>query len=147
MYYFQIPNFDAGDYTVTAVSLQHENDTSYRSRWDFKTYAIAKAIAASANEYKSNNADADRFIAVDKGEFTGPRYDVIRVPAIGDEVSKGFNGDYYPEGKITTISTSLRRVETSTGCVFWRVRESACWRSNQTWSMVGGHINERNPSF
>lgn len=113
-----------------------------QSRWDFKTIEMAEKVAQDATTLMG-----DLYIATDAGEFSGPRYDVIRAPKVGDKVSRAFNGDSYPAGEIVKVSTSLRRVQTSTGVVFWRDKQSARWVSNGTWSMTGGHEERRNPEF
>lgn len=76
-----------------------------------------------------------------------PRYAVVEVPAVGDEVSYGFNGDYYPDGKVIRVSRTFV-VTTSTGNRYYRRGLTGTWKqSGGTWSLVRGHINERNPSF
>lgn len=77
----------------------------------------------------------------------GPHLNIIAAPTVGAEVSYAFNGDCTPCGVITKVSKSLRRVETSTGKVFYRLKETAIWMSDKTWSMVYGHRHERNPEF
>lgn len=91
------------------------------------------------------------WLEVDSGPNVSPRYDVMIAPKVGDVVSYGFNGDYYPAGSITKVSDSKRRVE-ATGedgrvRVFWRLRNTAVWKFDSTWSMCGGRHDERNPSF
>jgi hypothetical protein len=73
--------------------------------------------------------------------------DIGEAPAVGDEVSYAFNGDYYPCGTIKSISASFRLIITTEGQKFYRRRESACWKYNGVWSMVDGHREELNPHF
>lgn len=113
-----------------------------RNRNDLGCMAEAKAFALYATELTG-----EQFIPVDRGSSHHPRYDFVKAPKVGEEVSYAFNGDYYPCGKITKVSASLRRVETSEGRVFWRRKLTASWINNGTWSMVQGHIDRRNPSF
>lgn len=87
------------------------------------------------------------YIPCDLGEYTSPRYDIIHSHKVGDPVSKGLNGDYYPEGTITSVSASQRLIKTSTGLKFYRYKQSSSWLSDGVWFLVRGHINERNPSF
>jgi hypothetical protein len=92
----------------------------------------------------------NEFLATDAGAHVSPRYDVQRTPKLGEPVSYSFNGDTYPCGHITKISAfPHRRIEATdeTGkvCVFWRLKETGCWKYNRTWSLVGGHREERNP--
>lgn len=114
----------------------------YENRNDWRTMARAEQVASELNE-KFGNC----FMAVDYGPCVWPRYDVIMKPKVGDEVSKYFNGDSTPEGTITKVSSTMKRIETSTGMVFYRKRKSGCWVANGTWSMTQGHHHSRNPSF
>lgn len=111
-------------------------------RHDIVSLDHAKKLAAAAYALTGK-----LHMGIDNGECVWPRYDVIEAPVIGDEVSYAFNGDYYPCGTITKISASMRRVETSTGTVFYRRKLSGRWVYNGTWSMVHGHISKLNPSF
>lgn len=80
----------------------------------------------------------------------GPRagtshpWDVIREPVVGDLVSYGFNGDWYPCGTVTRVLKT--KLETSDGTVFRR-NGMGFWKHNQTWSLGFGVIDERNPEF
>jgi len=87
------------------------------------------------------------YIPTDAGAHVSPRYDVIEAPRVGEEVSRAFNGDYYPAGKIVKVSASMRRVETVQGIVFYRRGNSAQWLNNGTWTMVSGVVDKRNHSF
>jgi len=76
-------------------------------------------------------------------------YKVVRMPHVGDDVSMGFNGDYYPCGKISKISKTYFKITTDTGTTFTRVGPS-CWKhggKDGTFSLINGTIDERNPSF
>ena len=84
-------------------------------------------------------------LACDNGRNVYPRYDVIEAPKVGDKVSRTINGDYYPEGEIVHVSASKKVVRTSTGLRFDRKGTTASWRNKGTWTLVAGHINERNP--
>lgn len=95
---------------------------------------------------KLTKSEGTLFIGIDRGEWVSPRFDVMRAPAVGDAVSKSFNGDTYPVGHVVSISKTMKRITTSTGDVFHRRRESGSW-SDGTFSMVQGHISELNPSF
>lgn len=148
MLYFQIDP-TAAETVVTGVASELTNeqhqDQTWKSRWDFKHETYAEIVATAATKFA--NDPGVTYIAVDSGPNVSPRFDVIQAPRVGDLVSKGFNGDYYPEGEIVKISGSLRRIETSTRAVFYRVRQSGAWRSQGTWSMVQGHHTDKNPSF
>lgn len=89
------------------------------------------------------------FLPVDQGPCVSPRYEVIEAPAVGDEVSKGFNGDYYPVGKIVKISDSYRviSVDGPRGKMkFYRKGESSGW-SCKGWGLVRGVHDRMNPEF
>jgi hypothetical protein len=86
------------------------------------------------------------YIATDAGEWCSPRYDVIKAPQMLDPVSYAFNGDAYPCGHIKTISKTMKKITTTTGETFYRRRNTGAW-TMRCWSMVQGHIEERNPHF
>ena len=116
--------------------------SGWMTRHDFKSMDQAGEIAKSATEVTGK-----LYLPVDAGSGVWPRFDVIEAPAVGDEVSYAFNGDYYPCGTIKSISASFRLITTTEGQKFYRRRESACWKYNGVWSMVDGHRKELNPSF
>jgi hypothetical protein len=116
--------------------------SGWMTRHDFKSMDHAGEIAKSATE-----ATGKLHLPVDSGSGVWPRFDVIEAPAVGDDVSYAFNGDYYPCGQIKSISASFRLITTTEGQKFYRRRESACWKYNGVWSMVDGHREELNPSF
>lgn len=64
---------------------------------------------------------------------------------VGDKVSKGFNGDCYPEGEIVRI-TPTGIVKTNTGETFRPVKGGG-HRAGGTWWLVPGHVSKQNPSF
>jgi len=108
------------------------------NRNDWPTINHAKAVADALG--------AD-YIATDAGPYVSPRYDVIKLPKVGDEVSYTFNGDHYPCGTVASISTSMRIVTTTEGQKFYRVRDTGCWKYNKTWSLEMGHVSKLNPEF
>ena len=112
--------------------------------------------ATSANTLAAAFGKENRYFASDRGAAVSPRYAVVQRPQIGDKVSQGFNGDYYPAGEITSISRSMNRIETSAGYVFTRrkpyrasISNSAMWRvkGSECFTMVRGHIARRNMEF
>jgi hypothetical protein len=115
-------------------------------RNDIESWEEAQAIASAANAFCGS---PDAWIATDAGEWVSPRYDVIEAPKVGQFVSKGFNGDYYPLGTITKISHDFKRVtvenENGTKYVFYRKKMSGVWLLNRMWGLVCGSVNERNP--
>ncbi len=87
------------------------------------------------------------YLAADEGPGVSPRYRIVKAPAIGEKVSKSFNGDTYPCGEIVKI-TPTWIVTTSTGQKFRRWKESGGWREQgRGFWMVPGHIYEQNPHF
>lgn len=117
-------------------------DDRFENRNDWKSFERVTEIAAQLTE-----ATGVTYLPTDSGPNVSPRYDVIAAPVVGAEVSKAFNGDYYPEGVIVSISKTFKRVETSTGAVFFRRKNSGAWIENGTWCMVEGHVSRMNPSF
>lgn len=134
---------------VVAAYVVENPDFNHRSielenRNDWKSIQEADAVAHFLPGY----------IATDAGAHVSPRYDVQRLPAVGDLVSYAFNGDSYPCGKITRVSGEAggyRRIEATdengVKRVFHRRRASGSWIKDQTWSLVQGHHNKRNPEF
>ena len=118
------------------------NDMEWHSSTEFESLDEVTDIAKQLSEKYS-----ETFLPVDMGLHYYPRYDIIRAPKIGDKVSYAFNGDYYPCGEISRVSPTFKKVTTSTGRTFYRQRQTGCWKSNGTWSMVRGHIDRLNPHF
>jgi len=118
---------------------------------DCQNIYAAKHLAERMTEYTG-----DKYIPIDRGDYIRPRFDIMEAPKVGHEVSKGFNGDYYPCGEIVRISPSMARIETSDGTVFTRrkmagasVKHSSVWKvaNSGAFALVRGHINKRNPHF
>lgn len=127
---------------LATKSEQAEMGSSIQSRWDWATLERAQELATQVTE-----AEGKLFIATDAGTGVSPRFDVIEAPRVGDEISYSFNGDTTPDGKIISISKSLRLIISSTGSRYYRKNQSGCWQKGRMWSMVTGHIEERNPHF
>lgn len=140
-------SFDNARATLAAMNTGQPGSTKLVSRHELKSLDDAEKLAREANLFGMLFTPAKTYLATDAGGHTSPRFDVIEAPRIGDRVSAYFNGDSYPEGTITKISDSYRRIETSTGKVFWRRRNSGSWISGRTWSMSRGWTDKRNPSF
>lgn len=120
-----------------------ENRAMWIARHEMVDLDYAKRIAAEATELTGT-----LHVGIDNGSNVWPRFDVAVAPAVGDKVSQGFNGDYYPDGVIVHVTPgTLRQVKTDTGSTYFRHKESGCWRKDGTWSLVPGHRNERNPHF
>jgi hypothetical protein len=109
---------------------------------DFPSYGSAQAISVYLTAMSGRT-----YLPTDEGPGCSPRYRIIEAPQVGDEVSKGFNGDYYPVGKITRI-TPTWQVTTDQGNKFRRYKNTSGWRAEGgTWWMVNGVHDERNPHF
>lgn len=108
------------------------------SRWDWKTMGDACRIACLLGS---------EYIPTDAGPNVSPRYDVIKLPQVGDKVSYAFNGDSYPCGTIKSISESKKLIVTTEGQKFYRRRNTGSWVYNGTWSLQAGHCYKQNPSF
>lgn len=134
----------AADGTCLGVSESLPADFSDR-RWlnrnDLKSFEQAEEIAAAA----SRNDSGRVFVATDTPSSL-PRFDVVEVPKVGDPVSKGFNGDYYPCGTVAKVSPDYRIVTTSDGQRFFRRRKTGVWLCSM-WYLVEGHISQWNPEF
>ena len=70
---------------------------------------------------------------------------------VADQVSYCFNGDCYPDGTVERITKSGKYLYTTSGKKYVLVRgpSSNCYRSigGNTWALVKGVHNFRNPSF
>lgn len=139
MLYFELQSGKA----VRATSENPKNYSGYTCRIDFKSMSDAESIADDLNDI----AGEELFIATDGGQGLYPRWDVVRLPQIGDEVSYAFNGDYYPDGTVTRISESKRVITTSSGKRYYRFRLTGTWLHSHMWSLVPGHVDRRNPHF
>jgi hypothetical protein len=140
MLYFDRVTFEP---TETLTHDQRRLD-SHTYRGDFKSLDDAAVYANGATK-----ATGEQYFAIDQGSSHYPRFDVIRAPAVGDDVSYAFNGDYYPAGKINKISKSYRRVSTDAGRTFFRRSPTkGSWvLQGGTFCMVRGTISKWNPSF
>lgn len=127
---------------VIAISDRPENLNGWVCRSDWSTFEAAHEVAEAASIF-----EGVEYIAIDRGAYTSPRFDVIRAPQVLDPVSYSFNGDSYPCGYIKTISKSLKKITTTTGETFYRRKQTGAWLMNRQWSMIAGHIEERNPHF
>ena len=139
-------NFTYEDGKLVAVSTELGRRPETINRNDFGCLDTARTVAAEATALTGRI-----HLGIDKGDYTSPRYDVIEAPAVGQEVSYAFNGDYYPAGKIVRVSAGprYRRVQTDRGVVFWRTGDtSGRWaKAGGTWTMVAGTHSRLNPEF
>lgn len=139
MLYFKV------DTDNQVVAIRHQKPSHHAgwiTRHDFESMDHATDIAKSVTQITGK-----LHLPVDGGSGVWPRFDVIEAPAVGNDVSYAFNGDYYPCGQIKSISANHRVITTTEGQKFYRRAESGCWKYNRTWSLVSGHRSELNPSF
>jgi len=121
---------------------EQQQDCSWQERWNWKDFETVTTIATYLTAMTG-----DIYLPVDRTESTSPRYDVMKAPKVGDQVSYGFNGDYYPDGEIVKI-TKTYQITTSSGNTYRRRKHNAGWlKSGGTWGLVQGHIDEQNPHF
>jgi hypothetical protein len=113
------------------------------ARHDIKDFAAAETLAAARTA-----ETGVQHIAVDDGANRWPRYNVVEAPKVGEFVSQGFNGDYYPVGKIVKIGANYKNITCDDGSVFRRVKQTGGWKlSKSCFWMVKGNRDARNPSF
>ena len=65
---------------------------------------------------------------------------------IGDEISYGFNGDFYHCGQVDRISKTGKIIYSNMGDKFVRQRDGY-YKRNQTWTLVHGIHDDQNPHF
>lgn len=131
------------------TSEQHA-DPSWQGPWDYGYKTSLEHVQALAADL--TKLTGTTYVGTDAGEHVSPRFGVVAVPKVGDEVSRSFNGDTYPCGKIIKVSDSLRRVvtrdESGREFIFNRKKETGAWvQTGGTWSLIPGHVSELNPHF
>jgi hypothetical protein len=127
---------------ATQLVAQQHSDPTWQSRWDWKDFETVSRLSRYITAMTARD-----YLPIDNGPHHSPRYDIINAPAVGDEVSYGFNGDYYPDGTIVKITPTFQ-VTTSTGHTYRRKGLTSGWyQPGGTWGMVAGHIYEQNPHF
>lgn len=139
--YVKLLNGRPVEVAETLTAEQHQ-DRTWTARWDWKTFEMVQTIASYATAMTGTS-----YLPIDNGTSVSPRYDIMKCPKVGDKVSYGFNGDYYPDGEIVKISPKLM-ITTSTGNTYRRRGSTSSWtQPGGTWGLVAGHVDERNPSF
>lgn len=119
-----------------------ESHDQWQSQHDWTSLEQVQALALYVTAMTG-----EAHVGTDAGDHVSPRYNICRLPQIGDRVSYGFNGDFYPDGEIVKISKNLQ-VTTSSGRRYRRQGNSARWLVvGGTWALVAGHVSALNPSF
>lgn len=113
---------------------------SYQCRVDWANREQAEFVAKEINEIYG--FQTPRYYVVDYGPNCSPRWDVVRDFQVDEFVSRGFNGDYYPEGVV--VKKTRTSFTTSTGLTF-RKNRAGFYLYDRMWAAVHGHKNERNP--
>ncbi len=132
------------DETIVVVSTPDNKmpDSEWNRPSACKSLLEAVELAMTCTE-----SFGEQYIGVDEGPNVLPRFGIDKLITVGEIVSYGFNGDYYPCGTVTKISKTFRKIETSDGSVFHRRKNTNGWFKDGTWCLVVGYYNERNPSF
>ena len=131
--------------TLASITHVYHDGTSALWWGDVRTKEQAEAIMA---EMQAAEPDA-LFLVCEARYFRRSEFKVVKAPAVGDDVSRGFNGDYYPCGKVTYVTAKTAAVvRTSNGLEFRRRKNTSSWlQTGGTWSLISGIYDERNPSF
>lgn len=118
--------------------------TRHASGREIESFEAAEELAALMTEDRGT-----LWLATDSGRGVWPRYRVMEAPKVGDAVSMGFNGDYYPEGEIASISKTYYAITTTTGKTFRRVKKTGSWKlpNGNPFCLVPGHRREWNREF
>lgn len=125
---------------VTNSYIKYEDGTNDR----ITTFERAQSVAARLNSERPGTV----WLPVDRGSHVSPQFTVIQFTIkVGDEVSMGFNGDYYPQGKVARVSKDYKIVTLENGKRFFRRKQTESWKFDGTWGLVRGVFDERNPSF
>lgn len=149
--------YNAGLYERVGIKRINRDIMDEEDRCVFNGRWIIGRIASYAQAVETAKVLTEKygvpFLGEDRGEWTRPQFAVIAGFQVGEPVSYGFNGDYYPCGFITSISgiDGNRKIEATDNRshkrLFWRRRKTASWVHDQTWGLVHGWHNELNPSF
>lgn len=129
---------DATDHTT--IETWHAAGDTIVSRAHWCTLTAAEQVAADLNIV----AGSTLYLAIDNGAHVYPRFDVIRIPRVGDKVSYTYNGDTYPDGEVVRVGPTFHRITTSTGRVYHRGRKGGYWLHRGMWRLIPGHVSTTN---
>jgi len=120
-----------------------ETKYTHASFWNLKTFADAEVLAEQVSKEKGYV-----HLAYDYGTNVSPRYGIVAPPKVGEDISYAFNGDYYPDGQVKSVSANCRVITTTGGHTFYRRLRTPNWKmAGGTWFLVKGHRNDKNPCF
>lgn len=122
---------------ICGVISQSIEGSTARGDWHDYSAEQMDALAEEVSEYMGRP-----FVAVERDGY--PKNDIVPVPRVGDPISYGFNGDYYPCGRISRVSPTGKVITSTQGHKFYRRGKTSKWRYNKFWSLVRGHISEWN---
>lgn len=143
--------FNTGAREVLGIAHAPDEETvrDARNGW-FRDRRIATFEEAIIVADKLTEQFGMVFLPEDRGSNVSPRFGIFRAFRVGEPVSYGFNGDFYPAGVITAISKSGRVITTKNPCTstekkFYRRKLTASWKHNGMWTLVSGFHREQNP--
>lgn len=139
-------NFSTGEYNdyTSKPTVEQLRVSAWECSHDWLTFSEAEKVANDLTK----NIPGENFLAIDRGPNVAPEFDVIVAPEVGDFVSRTFNGDYYPDSEIVSISKTYKKITTSSGSVYYRRRLTGTWvEKGGTFVMIKGYHDRRNWSF
>ncbi len=144
MYYFYCVGDLDGDFDVVDVlpATDHAagpTSSIQVSRAQIKTKAWGEKLLAKVREFTKTD-----FILTEDSGY--PKFDIVRAPQVGDFVSRGYNGDHYPDSEIVRISPTGKVITTASGKKYYGSREIGKWKSG-AFSLMRGYHDRRNPCF
>jgi hypothetical protein len=121
-----------------SIDLRREYDF-----WKICSFKQAQSLAEQAMKDHPGHT----FLPCDFGPAWSPRFGICQPPIVGEDASYGFNGDYYPAGKVEKVGKDYKII-TVGGIKYYRRKLTSSWiRQGGTWSLVRGIHDERNPEF
>ncbi len=119
MLYINLTTCSTTDEFSVAEEWRVKDGHNVQSRWDWSTLERATEVC--------NMLDQELYMVTDSGAGCSPRFDIIKKPRVGDEVSYAFNGDSRPDGEIAKISKTMKMITTTTGSKYYRKQLTGRW--------------------
>ncbi len=139
MLYINLTTCSITDEFSVAEEWRLKDGHNVQSRWDWSTLERATEVC--------NMLDQELYMVTDSGAGCSPRFDIIKKPRVGDEVSYAFNGDSRPDGEIAKISKTMKMITTTTGSKYYRKQLTGRWVRGGCWTLVQGHVSKLNEAF